>query len=207
MRKLFFFSALLAITGTSFAIGLPEEQVRVSEIKEEIAPFSYLEIENISYEAVSPATSTTLAKPHVREAPRLVIPRISLDSLIKEVGLNKKGEMDVPPGSTMDVGWYKHGTQPGEMGSAVLDAHVYAAFSRLHELKTGDSIYVVQENGEHLHFIVFDTTTYALEDAPREMIFNRDDGRYLNLITCAGTFLPERGTYDKRLVVSARLSE
>src|SRR5947208_1526342 len=38
---------------------------------------------------------------------RLIIPSIGLDDSVLEVGLNAKGEMDVPDGKTKNVGWYK----------------------------------------------------------------------------------------------------
>ncbi|MBX4192360.1 class F sortase [Candidatus Parcubacteria bacterium] len=132
----------------------------------------------------------------------LKIPAIALDAPIVEVGTNEKGEMDVPDGATGAVGWYKYGTAPGEKGSAVLDAHVYAAFKKLKNLQTGDSLSV---GGKH--FVVTDSIVYRLQDLPMDFIFTRNDGVYLNLITCEGSFDNSRSTYDKRRVVYAKLAE
>lgn len=114
--------------------------------------------------------------------------------------------MDVPDGKTNDIGWYAAGTKPGDVGSAVLDAHVYAAFKRLHEVRPGDSVYVTDDNGKTLHFIVESTELAPIKDISLTTLFSRSDKARLNLITCAGTFLPELGTYDKRFIVYAVLA-
>jgi len=136
---------------------------------------------------------------------KIIIPSIKLDAPIQKVGVNEKGEMDVPSGQTNNVGWYQYGTLPGKVGSAVLDAHVYAAFANLRYVKIGDSIQVETENGKNLRFEVIDSRVYALNEAPAEMIFHKNDGTYLNLITCARRYIPALDTYSHRLVVFAKL--
>ncbi len=135
------------------------------------------------------------------------IPAIGLEQAVVRVGLNAKGEMDVPSGNTTDVGWYKNGTVPGELGSAVLDAHVFAAFAKLKELKVGNDIVVAMASGKHLRFVVADARTYALHDVSADELFNRADARRLNLITCAGNLTADHSTYDHRLVVHALLAQ
>src|ERR1700741_1307239 len=70
------------------------------------------------------------------------IPSIKLNSKIEKVGKDDKGRMAVPSGKTDNIGWYERGTIPGETGSAVLAAHVYAAFKNLKKVRTGDEIIV-----------------------------------------------------------------
>jgi sortase A len=113
--------------------------------------------------------------------------------------------MDVPSGSTKNVGWYKYGTAPGDTGSAVLDAHVFAAFSNLHALRVGSDIYVTTANNNTLHFVVQETRLYKLGEVPATVLFNRSDTQRLNLITCAGKLTANHSTYDHRLVVYAVL--
>ncbi len=150
---------------------------------------------------VALAGETTPLAPHW-----LSIPSIKLEAPVVEVGMNTKGEMDVPDGSTKNVGWYKHGVFPGEMGSAVLDAHVYAAFKNLKHVDTGDDIYVAKGQNR-LHFKVVDFEYYTLEELPLEVLFNRNDSKRLNLITCAGRWDQNTQTYTHRLVVYAELVE
>jgi sortase A len=141
----------------------------------------------------------TVAPSHVS------IPSIGLDSPIEALGVNAKGEMDVPDGKTSAVGWYQDGTVPGNVGSAVFDAHVFAAFSKLSAIKPGSDIYVT-EGTKTLHFVVAEARTYPLSALTPRVLFAQHDARRLNLITCAGTYVPALGTYDQRLVVYATLA-
>ncbi|MES2203325.1 MAG: class F sortase [Patescibacteria group bacterium] len=135
----------------------------------------------------------------------LSVPMAHIESPVVKVGLNDKGEMDVPSGDTNNVGWYSPGTEPGNVGSAVLDAHVFAALKNLHMVGAGDDIYIDTATGSRLHFRVDAVAVYQLADVPDTILFNRADQPRLNLITCAGTFTPSLHTYDQRLVVYAVL--
>lgn len=141
---------------------------------------------------------------------RLVIPTLQIDTDIQHVGVTAKGNMANPDNFT-DVGWYKYGTAPGYIGSAVVAGHVDNAlaldgvFKRLHELKEGDDIYIETKGGETLRFRVRRSASYAYDNAPTETIFNTKDVSRLNLITCTGSWLKEFRTYDKRLVVYTEL--
>jgi sortase (surface protein transpeptidase) len=159
---------------------------------------------------VVPAVSTPAPKPApaTPDYPvRLSIPSVKLSSAIVKVGTNVKGEMDVPSGKTKNVGWYAAGTMPGDIGSAVIGAHVFAAFANLHLVKPGTDIYVMSRDGKQLHFVVDAVKTYKLEDMSANDLFNRNDGRHLHLITCAGSVTPDGSTYSHRLVVYATLAE
>ncbi len=152
----------------------------------------------------SPVKKIAVAK----QAPvRLSIPAIELNNPIVPMGIDKKGDLDVPSGDTNNVGWYAKGTMPGSVGSAVMDAHVFAAFSRLHEVGAGDDIYVVMADGSRLRFVVERTQVYRLEDLSSNELFNARGGRYLHLITCAGELTDDKSTYTHRLVVYAALAD
>jgi LPXTG-site transpeptidase (sortase) family protein len=130
-----------------------------------------------------------------------------MDAPIVPVGVNAKGEMAVPNGSTNNVGWYAAGVTPGNTGAAVLDAHVFAAFSSLRNVKVGDSVYVKTSSGQTLRFVVTRTRTSLLSDLTPSMLFEQTDERHLNLITCAGKLTPDHSTYDHRLIVYTTLAE
>lgn len=136
----------------------------------------------------------------------LSIPSIKLDTSVIPVGLNAKGEMDVPSGKTNNVGWYKGGAKPGAVGSAVLDAHVFAAFKNLDDVKVGDSVYVTDVHGNELHYIIEKTETLPLAQISTQKLFNRSDTARLNLITCAGKYRATMGTYDHRFIAYAVLA-
>lgn len=149
----------------------------------------------------------SLSLEHANDPMGIVIPSIGLGTSVEEVGINSKGEMDVPDGKSKNVGWYKYGTVPGKKGSAVMDAHVYAAFKNLKHAKVGDDVYVLTKSGEQLHFVIEKSTVYERDVVPLELLFNRSDDARLNLITCAGKFDRKADTYTHRLVVYAKLVE
>lgn len=138
---------------------------------------------------------------------RLIIPSIRLDTDILEVGVNAKGEMDVPDGKSRDVGWYKYGTIPGNPGSAVIDAHVFAAFKKLRYVKVGEDIFVITKSGKRLHFIAEDSRVYKTSEVPLQKLFKGNSQERLNLITCAGKYVSSMATYDHRLIVYAVLQK
>lgn len=138
---------------------------------------------------------------------RLIIPSINLNAPIEPVGVNAKGEMDVPSGSTNDIGWYKGGPMPGSYGSAVLDAHVFAALKDLRYVKVGDPVYVLTKGGTRLRFVVKESTVFTLSEITSDILFGRSGGKWLNIITCAGTYIASQGTYDHRLVDFALFEE
>ena len=136
---------------------------------------------------------------------RLVIPSLGMDAPIEGVGLNAKGQMAVPSGSSNNVGWYKYGTIPGQVGSAVLDAHVFAAFSKLKNVQPGADVYVITADQRTLHFVVGSKKTFALSHLSSNQLFRPTPSRDLNLITCAGSLTADHSTYDHRLIVYTTL--
>ncbi len=164
------------------------------------------ETPNMSVATATSEQESIQPAPDARPA-RLSIPSIGLDSPIIPMGMDAKGDLAVPNGDTNNVGWWAQGTVPGEMGTAVLDAHVFAAFSELHHLTPGAEIIVTTKDGAQLRFTVQEMHTYALSELTPDMLFNRAGARGLNLITCAGSLTADRSTYDHRLVVYATLTE
>jgi LPXTG-site transpeptidase (sortase) family protein len=154
-------------------------------------------------EAAEPALFPTAA--NADHSFKLSIPSIKLNAPVVRMGLNTVGDLDVPSGKTNNVGWYKNGTVPGEVGSAVMHAHVYAAFKNLHNVKVGDDVYVEMESGATLHFKITEKKTLPLAQISATEFYNRAQGRELHLITCAGTYSSKTGTYSHRVLVYATL--
>ena len=135
---------------------------------------------------------------------RLQILRIKVDAPIQYLGRTKDGKMDAPKGPDA-VGWYGRGVRPGEVGSAVIDGHSGyrtgpAVFDNLPSLRRGDKVHVIDDHGAVTTFVVRELRNYK-PDADATEVFNRSDGRYLNLITCTGSWNPLAGTHALRLVV------
>lgn len=141
---------------------------------------------------------------------RLRIPALDIDAHMQELGINAKGNMATPNNFT-DVGWYKFGTPPGLVGSAVVAGHVdnglglAGVFKNLSEIRIGDNIYIEKKDGEELRFVVTEMQVYPYTHVPRDILFSRRDVARLNLITCEGAWVAGERTYDQRLVVYAEL--
>ena len=143
---------------------------------------------------------------------RLSIPIIGIDAPIETVGVTTSGDLAIPTQNPWeDVGWYSSGTFPGEMGSAVIDGHLDrpggypAVFWRLRNLRVGNEVMVIDALGKTLHFRVTAIEYYPPQNAPIQQIFANQGGRYLNLITCAGDWIPSQHQTTLRLVVYTTL--
>ena len=153
-----------------------------------------------------PVSTSTLPK-------RLLIPSLSINANVQYVTVNAKGNMGTPNNFT-DVSWYKPGTEPGMVGSAVMAGHVdnglslAGVFKKLDTIQVGADVYVQEANGTKLHFKVEKVISYPYTEVPVQAIFTSSDGsKRLNLITCVGAWVPGQKTYDRRLVVYTKLVE
>ena len=141
---------------------------------------------------------------------RLKIPKINIDVTLDHLGLTSNGELDVPK-DFLKAGWYKLGPRPGDIGSAVIDGHIgsrkiVGVFDNLHKLTIGDIVSVETDQGTTLDFVIKETRTYD-PDAHVPEIFNKTDGRLLNIITCYGTWDRSERTFTERLVIFTELKE
>ena len=145
--------------------------------------------------------------PVIDEPARLLIPRIHVDAPVEEVGIAANGDLATPTQNPWDgTGWYSRGTRPGEEGSAVINGHLDrpggdpAVFWNLRDLQVGDTVIVRTITGQTLSFRVLRLASYTPQNAPLQSIFTTTGGVYLNLITCAGTWIPAQHQTTLRLV-------
>jgi LPXTG-site transpeptidase (sortase) family protein len=138
-----------------------------------------------------------------------MIPVINVDAAIEYVGLTPDGAMEVPS-QLINAAWYNLGSPPGQQGSAVIAGHrssrtwVPAVFDNLDELCIGDNLYIKDDQGTIISFIVREIRTYDPEDDASD-VFNLSNGIHLNLITCSGDWNKVQKSYNKRLVIFADL--
>lgn len=139
---------------------------------------------------------------------RLKIPAIGVDSAIEDAYITPDGRMDVPAG-TINVAWFALGPHPGKEGSAVIGGHYgfYEAnkgptvFYNLDKLKIGDKVYIEDDRGETLAFVVRKIELFD-RNADATTVFTSSDGlAHLNLITCEGVWNQINDTYPDRRVV------
>ncbi|HWY79766.1 MAG TPA: class F sortase [Candidatus Sulfotelmatobacter sp.] len=141
---------------------------------------------------------------------RLLIPAINVNADIQYVGVTANGAMEVP-NNIVDVGWFKLGSRPGEIGSAVISGHLdgkngeAGVFANLDKLKTGEKIYIKDSKGTLQAFVVKESRIF--NPGYVDKIFSKNDSAHLNLITCDGVWNKAQNSYSKRLVVFADITQ
>ncbi|HSR89389.1 MAG TPA: class F sortase [Candidatus Udaeobacter sp.] len=150
--------------------------------------------------------STIPVKPVIGLPVRLQIPKLKVNASVENVGLTKDKSMGAPK-IPSDVAWFNLGVRPGEIGSAVMAGHVNwysgatAVFANLNKLKPGDKIFVKDNNGVTISFVVRKVRVYSIKDDTSEVFSADDDLAHLNLITCVGVWNKRSKQYSQRLVV------
>jgi LPXTG-site transpeptidase (sortase) family protein len=124
------------------------------------------------------------------------------------LSLQRDGSLQVPP-DRFRSGWYAGGPRPGELGPAVIAAHVHwdgrwGAFEHLADLDYGDRILV--ERGDHrvAVFRVTRVSTFKKSNFPTNLVYGNIDHAGLRLITCDG-FSASKHAYVDNVVVFAVL--
>jgi len=145
---------------------------------------------------------------------RLIIPAIDINAPVEDVGTQANADLATPTQNPwQDVGWYNLGPHPGERGSAVIDGHLDrpggfpAVFWNLRDLHVGDDVLVKNASGKTLRFQVTRIELYEPQNAPIQDIFGNWGGTFLNLITCAGDWIPSQHQTNLRLVVYTSLAK
>ena len=110
---------------------------------------------------------------------------------------------------TKESHFYNLGPRPGEIGSSVIAGHSGykdnkpAVFDNLNKMQKGDTIYVEDELGTTVTFVVRESRTYDPK-ADASSVFGSDDGAsHLNFVTCTGAWNETERTHSDRLVVFA----
>jgi sortase (surface protein transpeptidase) len=138
---------------------------------------------------------------------RIQIPRIGVDARVVRLGLNADHTMQVP--TDFDTaGWYIHGPRPGEIGPAVIAAHVDstagpAVFFRLGSLRRGAVIRVLRADHSTAHFTVEGLERASKDAFPTHRVFGPTRRPALRLITCGGSFDEATGHYRDNTIVYA----
>lgn len=158
---------------------------------------------------VPPAAVPTVLQLAASEPTRVQLPALGVTTSVMDLGLERDGSMEVPPGA-YPVGWYDGSPTPGELGPAVLAGHVDwegepGAFYGLRELLPGDQVVVDRADGSTAVFAVDRVEEHAKDDFPTEAVYGDIDHAGLRLITCGGAFDADTGDYLDNVVVFASL--
>jgi LPXTG-site transpeptidase (sortase) family protein len=132
-----------------------------------------------------------------------------VDAAIEARGLDPQRNLTTPSDS-MEVAWFNQGPQPGKSGNAIINGHVSwwtgsAVFARLGELRPGDTVTVVRQDGSRVTYKVSGRKTLAAT-ARDASLFAPSTTSTLTLITCTGPWDFRLGSDTDRLLVSATLA-
>lgn len=156
--------------------------------------------------AVSAASTSSMKKPSVPF--RLTIPSIGVNAPLIRLGLNKERRLQVP-GNAHTAGWFTGAPRPGQVGPAVIAAHVHyndriGAFARLSQVKINDRVFVAGKDGKKVAFVITRVARFQKNRFPTSLVYGNITYPGLRLITCEG-FDSKSDTYRDNLVVFARL--
>ena len=139
---------------------------------------------------------------------RLKISNIKVDTTLESVGLTSDGAVDVPKKQD-NAAWFNLGPRPGEIGNAVITGHYGwkdkkpSVFDDLYKLREGDKLYIEDDQGKTITFVVRTSQRYDPDAEASEVFVSNDGKSHLNLITCEGVWNDVTKSYSKRLVVFA----
>ncbi|WP_103501976.1 MULTISPECIES: class F sortase [Streptomyces] len=145
---------------------------------------------------------------------RVEIASIGVRADIIPRGVDADGGVEPPPYEAPDIaGWYRGGPSPGAEGAALLVGHVdtetdRAVFYNLSSMEPGGEVTVVRSDGSTATFTVEAVEVIDRDDFDPDAVYGAHDARRaeLRLITCGGTFDPDRRSYSANVVVSAYLT-
>ncbi|WP_113701014.1 class F sortase [Nonomuraea lactucae] len=163
--------------------------------------------------APPPMPQINPAPPMLPSTPvRIVIKRLGVSAPVKSVGLAKDGTIQVPPPSDPNlVGWYRDMSTPGEAGPAVMLGHKDtrtrgAVFTRLHEIRNGDTIEVKRQDGTTAVFTVGGVEQASKQTFPTQRVYGNQANAQLHLITCGGAYNRTIGHYTDNIIVYATMT-
>jgi sortase (surface protein transpeptidase) len=143
------------------------------------------------------------------------IPAVNLHASIIKVDLNADQSLGTPPlGNAKVAGWYDRGPTPGQVGSAILDAHVDSAlmsdyrgaFYYLGLVKPGMEVDVARADGIVALFRVDEIQVAAKADFPTAKVYAATAYPALRLITCGGDYDKQSHEYLGNTIVYAHFT-
>lgn len=143
---------------------------------------------------------------------RVVVPSLSVDSNLMDLGTNPDGSLAVPPLSRpMQAAWWNGSPTPGELGPAVIIGHVNGngkpgVFLNLNKLQAGQPVEVTRADGQIATFTVSHVDTVPKDNFPAQEVYGDTPDSQLRLITCGGALDRAAHSYESNIVVYANLT-
>lgn len=200
-------SVVLAAAGVATIVVLPQDTTGPARL--DVAQAVATPVTPTTGTSATPALSADTRQLPASVPVRIQIPALGVTSGIMELGLERDGSMEVPPGA-YPVGWYTGSPTPGELGPAVLAGHVDwggepGAFYGLRELLPGDTVVIGRADGTVATFRVDRVEEHPKDDFPTEKVYGDINHAGLRLITCGGAFDEDTGDYVDNVIVFASL--
>lgn len=187
---------------TAYSEGVPAEIVAARQAYEDARRQKVV----VEAQTQTAAIETAAVSPTLRQAApvaqgdRLMISSIGLTAPIVNVGVTASNNIDVPAGK--QVGRWIGAATPGITGAVFLDGHVDGVFAGLSRVITGQTFSVVYGGQTFTYRIVAkEAVPLAGIDMNRALTVYGSASEGLNIMTCAGSYVPSMGTYDQRLIV------
>jgi LPXTG-site transpeptidase (sortase) family protein len=155
---------------------------------------------------------------------RLLIPSLYIDAPIVPKGV-QAGAVPEVPDRPDQVAWYPpvpeypaFSSYPGRSSNAVFSGHVDwqtsagapipGVFYRLREMKIGQLVELVLEDGTKLQYRVTGNVATKYDDPEVARVMERTNREVITMITCGGSWLdssrgPQGGNYSHRIIVRA----
>jgi len=152
--------------------------------------------------------------PRVTAPLRMVIGSLNVDAPVITLGMDSAGIPQVPLNGG-DVAWYDFSHKPGEGSNAVFAGHInwegkLGVFGKLSEMKKGDTVKLVADDGRVFTYEVFENFSVDPKDPASLKVMAPTEKDIVTLITCGGTWIPNPsqrfgGDYTDRTIVQAQL--
>ncbi len=142
------------------------------------------------------------------DVPRtLSIDKLKVKSRVLPMATNPDGSIQTPK-NIFDLGWYTSSTKPGEIGATFIDGHASGPtregiFAYLDTLKIGDKMTLEKGDGSTITYQVVHTEVVPLNEVNMKKVLLPQGNvlKGLNLMTCTGTWVKDKATYDKRVII------
>lgn len=136
---------------------------------------------------------------------RLVVDDVGIDAPLLVVSVDDDGAL-VPPEDPAELGWWR-GVRPGAgAGSVMIAGHVDARrygrgpLGALVDLAAGARAVVSNADGASATYVLRGVRTFPKDALPAAELFGHDGPERLVLVTCGGTFDPNRAGWDSNVV-------
>jgi sortase (surface protein transpeptidase) len=138
---------------------------------------------------------------------RIEVASIGASAPIDPLGLNADGSLAVPT-DFRRAGYYTGRSIPGEIGPAIIVAHVNsksgpAVFAHLRDVQPGAEVVVTRADGSRIVFVVDRVERHPKNAFPTAEVYGPTPDATLRLITCGGSFDRATGHYRDNYIAFA----